>query len=699
MKTRILSGASLLALTALSSPAIAQTQTPQSVLSDVIVVTGARIETETSRVQDPDDHPVQGADAAALIARTPGGALVGNGALSGQVQYRGLFGERLNLRVDGQSFASGGPNLMDPPFHYAPMPLLQAMEIDRGASPVSAGPGLAGGMNAVIKRLDYGAGKDFQPSYDFTGLARSVDESYSIGGIAGASNDTFRFNLLGSYEEGGDTDYPGGVIRDTSYQRGVFGLSTGVRTGNHEVGLDLRRQNTGPSGNPPFPMDIRFVDSDFARLTYAADIGDMRLEAAAHYSDVAHAMNNYDLRPAPMAAMQRETFANATTRGVDANVSFEALTGELQIGVDHELVDHDVTITNPNNAAFFIHNLPDIEQTRTGIFAEWTGDMGAFSGELGLRVDNHQAEAGLASTGPALPAGPTMLATAFNNADRSQDDTTVDALARLWMESSDNLTIRMNIGRKQKAPGYLERFGWLPTQASGGLADGNIYVGDLNLDPESMWLTEVGFDYRTDAIYLRPTVFYRQVDDYIQGVPFDATVGVIDTPVEMIANMNGDPTPLRFANVDAKLYGFDLDGGVKLTDNWRIDAVASYVRGERRDIDDNLYRIAPPSLTAGVTYEADIWSATFEARAVADQDDVSATNSEIATSGYAIFSLYSDWFVSPGVRLSAGVENLFDEDYADHLSGYNRNAASDVPLGERVPGAGRGAFIRLHIAS
>ena len=44
-----------------------------------------------------------------------------------------------------------------------------------------------------------------------------------------------------------------------------------------------------------------------------------------------------------------------------------------------------------------------------------------------------------------------------------------------------------------------------------------------------------------------------------------------------------------------------------------------------------------------------------------------------------------------------GIENLLDHVYRDHLAGYNRNGFGDVAIGTRVPGAGRGAFIRLSL--
>lgn len=689
----LLAGASLVTAAA---PALGQT--PQSPLLDVIIVTGARTDTPTELSLLPDTAPLQGGDITHLAARTPGGARIGNGELSGQMQYRGLFGQRLNLRVDGQRFASGGPNLMDPVFHYAPAPLVAAVVIDRGVSPVSAGPGLAGGADAVFKRIGYGQSPAIALGYDLSFSGRSVNESLSAGGVIGASTDAWRFNLLGSWEEAQDSDYGDGVIGGTAFERGVFGLSAGLKSDLGEVTLDARRQNTGPSGNPPFPMDILYFDTDFARLGYTKDMGGVRLQASLHYADVAHLMDNFSLRPAPAPAAQRASYAYATTRGGELSLESTAFGGDLEIGLDGERVDHAVTITNPNDPAFFVRAYPQVELSRVGGFAEWRGPAGPFSAELGLRVDQNAYDVGDAAVGPALPMGPRNLAAAFNRTDRSGEDVTVDAVARLWTPVDDGLSWRATLARKQQTPGYIQRYGWMPINASGGLADGNIYVGDLSLKPETAWITEVGFDYAGARAYLRPTLYLRQVDDYIQGVPFDATVGVADSPVEVVAAMSGDPTPLRWANVDARLYGFDLDAGYDFEGPLRLDGVLNYVRGERRDINDNLYRIAAPNLTLALTWEARTWSATLEGRAVARQDQVSSTNSEQATDGYGVLSAYGDWEVRPGVSLSAGVENLLDEVYQDHLAGYNRNGFGDVPLGARTPGPGRGVFLRLSVA-
>ena len=254
----------------------------------------------------------------------------------------------------------------------------------------------------------------------------------------------------------------------------------------------------------------------------------------------------------------------------------------------------------------------------------------------------------------------------------------------------------MSLARKNRAPTYLDRFGWLPIPASAGLADGNTYVGDRDLETETALLIEAGVDWSNATAYVRPAVFYRQIENYIQGVPFDATPGVIDNPVEMVSGMNGDPTPLRFANTDAVLYGFDIDFGMQLSEHWRLDGVANYVRGERDDIDDNLYRIAPPNLRLTARYETARWSLGLETRAFAEQDEVSVTNSEAETPGYVLLGVFGEIALTDALSLSVSADNLLDHSYRDHMAGYNRNAASIVPVGERLLGEGRTFGLRLH---
>ncbi|MEE4210213.1 MAG: TonB-dependent receptor [Parvularcula sp.] len=170
--------------------------------------------------------------------------------------------------------------------------------------------------------------------------------------------------------------------------------------------------------------------------------------------------------------------------------------------------------------------------------------------------------------------------------------------------------------------------------------------------------------------------------------------GVLDTPVEMVANMNGDPTPLTFRNVEAEFYGVDLDFTVRPTARVLIDGTLNYVLGMRRDIDDDLYRVPPPNGRISIAYEGDRFAIGGELTGAADQNAVPISNDEDTSEGYVIAGLFAQFRLRNNVKLEAGVENVFDTFYQPHLAGRNRVEASDVPLGERLPGYGRGVWLR-----
>jgi iron complex outermembrane receptor protein len=134
---------------------------------------------------------------------------------------------------------------------------------------------------------------------------------------------------------------------------------------------------------------------------------------------------------------------------------------------------------------------------------------------------------------------------------------------------------------------------------------------------------------------------------------------------------------------------------VTLDEHWRLDGIVSYVRGERDDINDNLYRIAPLNGRATLTYRRGEWWTGLEGVAYAKQDQVSDTNDEQETDAYQLLNLRGGVDIGRGLALSAGVENIFDSTARDHLAGLNRVTGSDVAVGERLPSPGRNYFATL----
>jgi len=152
---------------------------------------------------------------------------------------------------------------------------------------------------------------------------------------------------------------------------------------------------------------------------------------------------------------------------------------------------------------------------------------------------------------------------------------------------------------------------------------------------------------------------------------------------------------LKFTNVDAKLYGIDLNGYYNLTEAIQIATIVSYVASERRDIDDNLYRIAPLNGQVNVAYTSENWMVKTSLVMSAKQNKVSQTNSEQKTAGYGVVNIDAQYYVNNDFTLRLGVDNIFDKNYTNHLGGYNRVKGTDIPVMSRLPSEGLSAWAEV----
>ena len=148
----------------IATPLVSQTFAQDSQRIEEITVVGVR-DTHTVIV---NDTLVATPDTAQLLRKMPGANVNKNGELTGIAQYRGMFGDRIQVSVDGAQINGAGPNAMDAPLHYAPVAILESLTINRGIVPVSKGQETIGGyVEANTYAGDFGTSSNFE----FSGLA------------------------------------------------------------------------------------------------------------------------------------------------------------------------------------------------------------------------------------------------------------------------------------------------------------------------------------------------------------------------------------------------------------------------------------------------------------------------------------------------------------------------------------------------
>lgn len=623
------------------------------------------------------------ADSGELFRKLPGANINQNGPLTSLVQYRGMYADRVNVLVDGLALSAAGPNRMDSPLGYLPSTQLDSISIYRGIAPVSSGIETIGGtVKAESRQAEYGSSDEVEVHGNLNTLYATNGNTRSVGASTSIANQNHRLQLSGSVDRSHDQEFDGGKIRPSEADRDTLGVAYGFRSGQTEYEFDLNHLDTGETGTPALPMDILWIRGETLKtgLKHQLDNGG-EITARVHYQDVDHRMDNYSLRARDM--MFRYNDADVLAKGFQLGYS----QGGWEFGLESDSTEHNSFISDPTNAQFFVNNFNEVERDRLSAFAEWSGELSdKWQMQSGLRLTHVKTDADEVDiNNPMAPPMMQMMVMGlknnFNNADRSQEDTLADIAFTFTRELTSSLDLELGFARKERAPSYQERYLWLPLQATSGLADGRTYVGNINLDPETAHQFEIGLDWHHPRFAISPRVFYHHVDDYIQG-----TAG-------------GPNGALVFSNVDAKLYGFDTNWLWSVSDQWQLDGTVSYVRGKRRDADDNLYRIAPLTARTQLSYIQPDWRVAAEAVTVARQNQVSSFNDEEETGGYAIFNLSGQYNVNQSLTVQGGVTNLFDRKYRDHLGGYNQAMGNeDIAVGERLPGLGRSFYVGMNLS-
>jgi iron complex outermembrane receptor protein len=615
-------------------------------------------------------------DVGELFKKLPGANINQNGPLTSIVQYRGMYGDRVNVMVDGVRPATAGPNRMDTPLSYVPSSQLENLTIYRGIAPVSSGIETIGGtVKAESKKAEFGSSDEAEYHGSLNGLYASNGDVRSGGLTTSVANQQHKLQISGTSSRGNDLEFDGGKIEPSEHKRDTVGVAYGFRQDNTELDVDLNHHDTGKTGTPALPMDIIWIRGETAKVGVKQQLGNGgELSARLNYQDTEHRMDNYSLRPRDV--MFRYNDADVNAKGLQLQYS----QAEWRFGVDADMAEHNSTISDPTNTAFFVENFNNVERNRFSAFGEWNGALNDnWDMQSGLRLTRVDSDSDRVNSSMGML---NTLRDSFNNADRSKQDTLADIALTFTRHLNSALDLQLGVARKERAPSYVERYLSAPLQSTSGLADGKTYLGNLDLDPETAYQFELGIDWHESSFALSPRVFYHHVNDYIQGT-------AAGTP---------PAADLQFNNVDAKLYGIDTNWLWAMTSQWQLDGTVSYVRGERRDTDDNLYRIAPLTARTQLSYIQPDWRIGFEAVTVAAQNKVSAENDEEKTGGYAYYNLSGQYQVSQTLSVQAGVNNLFDRKYRDHLGGYNRAMGNDdIAVGERLPGLGRSLYVGLNL--
>ena len=662
--------------------------TSASASTEIITVIGAPLRSQKSESITPQTNI--DADFGDQLSTLPGLSIARNGPVTALIQYRGLFGDRVGISVDGVNIVGAGPNAMDSPLsHVLPEPGLVAT-LYRGIVPVSAGVQTLGGQVNIASPADalFSIDDGFQGNISASAMGPGSAQQYQ-GNAFYATQDSF-FSGTFMHQQRTDRDSGNGKpIPNSNYQRNGGKFRIGHESGQHQFDASYQWLNTNESGTPALAMDITFIDAAWYRLGYRYNAdASTYLTINVFGNSNQHIMDNFSQRPLMMANMARQNTTDAVAQGLDATVFTPWKNGELRLGVNLHKGRNNSVISNPNNAMFFIDNFSSSTRSTTSTFAEWDYSSNAVSSLIGLRYSRVNMDANAAASSLSMMNDAVAsLVQNFNNGPRDKTYHMVDAAASVFFHANNNTDIVLGASQKNRAPTFFERFTWLPLGITGGLADGFNYLGNLELEHETARQFEVGIDYTTASWQISPRLFYQDIENYIAGTPSS------NMAANMFSSMMSGRAPFIWSNTDAVIKGADVTVNGQLSDTVSLKSVLSIQHGNRDDIDDALFRIAPERLLTTIDWQTAAFTTpmtvSITSELVGRQSHTSSLQNEESTPGYGLLHLSTQWQLHRNIQVTAQINNLFDKFYAPHTAGVNRVMQSDVALGDKVPNLGR----------
>ncbi|TDK41157.1 TonB-dependent receptor domain-containing protein [Antarcticimicrobium luteum] len=675
-------GATALLLSSLSSIAVAQASRPETG-GEVIELPPITVDVETEIAGASSYEFVPGGmslapgiDGGEVLRSVPGvtaGRMGGHGL---EVIIRGQQQNQLNI-IDAGSFTYGGcPNRMDPPASTAALSRADRVVVERGYSSVTNGPGGTGGT-VILERdaPDLAAGKPWEAELH-SGFTTNSDTS-EVGGTV-----TFDlgqgFYLKGSAEKrsaGNYTDGSGNVIR-SAYDQQSTGLTLGYAKNGLDLAFDVERDLAEDVLFAGAGMDSPLSDTNVYRFRGGVDlnIGALRrIEGNLYRSEVDHVMDNYSLRnPGAMMGMVSPTTSDTTGGKLEAQFDFGAT--KARFGLDYQsntrfaegYMGPIAGIEARLPALQVALSWPDVTIEQTGLYGEAETELSErLTVKYGGRVDYVRATADAAAT--PTTGGMGMTANAFYTMQYGTDfnaprnELNVGGLARLEYSLNAGTTLFAGLSRSVRTADATERAMARST-----------WVGNPDIAPEKHYQLDFGVETRRDNWSVNASVYADHVEDFILRDAFSV------------------PGVTTYRNVTAQLAGVELSGAWE-RGGFMISGDATYTYGQNTTDDRALAQIPPLNGQIAASYGKNAWRAGARVNWATTQTRIDPARDPARTPGWATLDLFGSYQLSDNAVLLAGVNNVADLTYANHLS---RSNVFDPTL-TQVNEAGRSLYLKI----
>ncbi len=594
-------------------------------------------------------------DGAAILLQTPALNGIRKGGNYGfDPVFRGFKYDQLNIVMNGaQSATAACPNRMDPPTSQMAPNMMDRIEILKGPHALRYGTGFGGTINFISSKLRFTESADvygrFSSGYESNGGVLRTE------GQLGLSGKSYDLSLLAAWSQGNDYQAGNGQTVQSDFRRGSFGANLGVRLdANQQLRLSANYNMARDADFPALPMDLRDDDTWMFNLRHDISIDRGRLESwntTVYASFVDHLMNNL-LKPLDPRMLNAETFATTYNYGGRTEGVWRYGKSTLYAGADLRVEGAEGTrvrefLIGPNAGRTFNDNAwQNGSISKTGLFAEYhllnENYRFVFSGRMELNSadisDPDEAflqvyeDTQITQLNPSFSAG----------------------VSRMW---DNGLKIGLWLGRAQRSGSLTERFiNYFPVGQ-----DPFEMLGNPKLDPEVNNQLDLTFEWSSTKTSLEVDFFASYLENFMSSV--------IDP--ELSPRLPMSPGVRQFINIEeAFKTGLEVNFTQELGAALQHQLGLAYTYAQDLEREEPLPEIAPFDfryLLRGIYMNGKLQPEVIF-RHVLEQSRISTEFGETVTPAFSLLDIRLFYQLSDGLGLSAGINNLFDENYYEHLN-------------------------------
>jgi iron complex outermembrane receptor protein len=623
-------------------------------------------------------------DVGEALSKIEGLSKLRKGAIANDVLIRGFHGANVNLLIDGVRIYGACPGQMDPAAFHVDFAEVDRIEVTKGGFDMTNQGSLGGAVQVIRKRGS--PGFRLSPSFStgsFGFFNPAVHASLGNDRIEWTGGYSFRRSLPFLDGNGARMTEQGGYLpawrNDEAFR--IHTGWTGIRFSparNQNAELGYTHQSGANVLYPYLQMDSPYDIADRLHANYEwRDLPGAieRIKIQSYYTTVRHWMTD-EKRSTSVGALDlfsMATFARTRTGGGRLDLSLKQ---GFRTGA--EIYQRNWNAVNSMRSRMMVADravIPNVNSTVAGGYLDWGRSLtDRLHLSAGARLDT--ANIYLRDFG----AGLTLYQAYHGVAPTARRDTMPSANFRATFGLTESLELFTGIGTTVRFPDAQERF-FQQRRAS------TDWVGNPNINPARNTESNAGLSFRNRKLYAKALAFYSRLDDYSI---------VYDQPrIQAFPDVR-NTLARSYRNVDARMYGGEFSYGWFLSSRWIWNGGLAYTRAAKDPIpaagifSPYLPEIPPLKGRSALRYGTRTWFVEGEGVAANAQRRVDTDLNETPTAGYAVLNLKVGWHLKKWV-LTAGIDNVFDRYYREHLS-FQRDPFRS---GVRLPEPGRNLFVNL----